>query len=103
MRPSKKTLIVEWVHLKAQIERLEKKKSEVEEKFKVVLEKEPEWTLEIDGWKCTLVEATRRNFSISKAEEKLSPQKFSALEEFISKSTSRYIKTTWQGGSEPSV
>lgn len=104
MRPSKKTLIVEWVHTKAQIERLEKKKNELKVKLEAVLEKEPEQTLEIDGWRCVLVKSSRENFSLKEAYEKLDPIEMKALKPFISVSKFTQVRTSWQGGSEePSV
>lgn len=95
MRPSKKNLLASWIDVKAQIERLEKEKSELKEKLEKVLEKEPDQTLELNGWKCTLVESSRESFRLKEAKIELD---LKVLKPFISISKFTQIRTTWQGG-----
>jgi regulator of replication initiation timing len=100
MRPSKQTTLALWVALTSQIKRLEKQKEDLKPQLEKILEKEPENTLELDGWRAILVASERESFRLKEAKEKIDEK---VLKPFITHSKYTQIRTSWQGGGEPAL
>lgn len=87
----------EYVHLKTDLKFLEKRLEELKEVIEPALRELPEKTAEWHGWKFSLVEFEKENFSLSKAREKIDGR---TLAPFVTVSPIVQIRTSWQGGEE---
>lgn len=85
----------EWVALKEQEKETEKRLNELKSKFQPFLKGVSDHSVELAGWRFTLVEFEKESFSLSRAREKL-PEK--TLAPYISKVDVMQIRTSWQGG-----
>lgn len=86
-----------WIELKTLQKETEKEFSELKPLLEEALKEEEEKALELNGWKFSLVEFEKENFSLSKAKEKIDGR---TLAPFISTSNVVQIRTSWQGGDE---
>lgn len=98
-KPTTEKAAKEWISLKTEMKRIEKRIDELKEVLEPALRDSSEGSLEFFGWRFSLVEFEKRSFSLAKAE---ASSKFDgrALAPFITKSSSIQIRTSWQGGEE---
>ena len=86
-----------WLDLKKQAKEIEKSIDDLKPILETALSKEKSKRMELHGWRFTLVEFVKENFSLSKAKEKIDGR---ILSPYITESKCRQIRTSWQGGEE---
>ena len=84
-----------WVELAAQAKEIEKEKAEIKPVLEGFLAEAEGKTMEVNGWRFSLVEFLKETFSLSKAKEKVDGR---VLAPYITETPVVQIRTSWQGG-----
>jgi hypothetical protein len=95
--PTIEEVAKEWVVLKSEKLRIEKRAEELKEILEPYLAGQPDQTAEISGFRFKLFEMERETFKLKAAKEKIDGR---VLAPYITSSVSTVIRTTWKGGEE---
>lgn len=87
----------EYISLKEEKSRIERRLEILKEGLEPLLEEAPGKSVELAGWKMTLLHTSRESFSLSKAKEKIDGR---TLAPFVSVSEFSQIRLYYQGGEE---
>lgn len=84
----------EYLDLKLEKAKIEKRIDELKMELEPFLEEQPEKTAEMCGWKFSLIESERESFKLSAAKEKIDGR---TLKPFITLSKFNQIRTVFKG------